>query len=503
MNEEKADHPISDTMAAEVLMDYYEIPEKRPTFREQKERKTSYAKFNLDDKTVIQDGRLSPLIYSSNQLRKRKIQNHINDFIGYNTMHGFHFTFDREHRFRRFIWICLIAFSIGLVSQKLYESIHTYMSYPFTTTSTVNYVKELQFPAISICNVNDLRISKMRRTLLHKLLQSPVKKGKRTSEEISGELYAKTVSEANHRLSDMLYKCEILGKACSYTDFKPFFQTQAEKCYTYYSEENKINQTGTRESFELVLNIEHYEYYNDALDAGIRLIIHDPNETPVRMQGVTLAPGMTSYVQIKQSKKLNLEPPFKTKCGRPELKYFDHYSENTCWLERLTDYVVSKCHCKDGFMPGGTRVCSLMELENCTWPEWDKFKLIRDINCPIACEEIDYESYLSFAMFPSNKYTDRVANEMNLTGSIQENRKFIRDNFLRVVMYYKHLSYIQMEQQPSYDFKILLGDIGGQLGLFLGTSILTVVEFFDLIAMVIYTRYFEIFKAKENGRLSS
>lgn len=50
MNEEKADHPISDTMAAEVLMDYYEIPEKRPTFREHRERKTSYSKFNLDGK---------------------------------------------------------------------------------------------------------------------------------------------------------------------------------------------------------------------------------------------------------------------------------------------------------------------------------------------------------------------------------------------------------------------------------------------------------------------
>ena len=58
------------------------------------------------------------------------------------------------------------------------------------------------------------------------------------------------------------------------------------------------------------------------------------------------------------------------------------------------------------------------------------------------------------------------------------------------------MSYSLMEQTPSYDLMLLLGDIGGQLGLFLGTSILTYMEFFDLLAMVIYTKYFEKFTKK-------
>ena len=36
----------------------------------------------------------------------------------------------------------------------------------------------------------------------------------------------------------------------------------------------------------------------------------------------------------------------------------------------------------------------------------------------------------------------------------------------------------------------LLADVGGQLGLFLGSSLLTYVEFLDCLAMVVYTRYF-------------
>ena len=34
------------------------------------------------------------------------------------------------------------------------------------------------------------------------------------------------------------------------------------------------------------------------------------------------------------------------------MKYFNGYSMNTCWLEKLTDYVVKHCNCKDFFMPG-------------------------------------------------------------------------------------------------------------------------------------------------------
>ena len=41
-----------------------------------------------------------------------------------------------------------------------------------------------------------------------------------------------------------------------------------------------------------------------------------------------------------------------------------------------------------------------------------------------------------------------------------------------------------------------LGDIGGQLGLFLGSSVLTYIEFLDCFVMVIYTKFFAIFSKK-------
>lgn len=52
----------------------------------------------------------------------------------------------------------------------------------------------------------------------------------------------------------------------------------------------------------MTINIEHYEYYEDTTDAGIRLIIHDENETPVRFRGLSLAPGFTTNVEVTKQK---------------------------------------------------------------------------------------------------------------------------------------------------------------------------------------------------------
>ncbi|XP_057307249.1 acid-sensing ion channel 1C-like [Hydractinia symbiolongicarpus] len=462
----------------------------------QRNKFAHYSNDTLDDSTDIE------ITYKTENkleaIRRKKIKQHANFFIENSTLHGFHYCFDKKHKIRRIIWILLVSASVGFLLEKLYQSTVKFFEFPFSTTTSITYTSEIEFPAISLCNLNDYRTSKMEGKLLHTLLKT--EESKRNYSAISGEEYAETTRGANHRLSDMLYSCEIENRQCTYSNFSIFYQTQGERCYTFNTGEKadiiKVGGTGSAKGLDIILNIEHYDYYHDTKDSGMRLIIHDQNETPVRMQGITLTPGFTSFVQTMKKKTTNLPKPYKTACGARPLKYFRHYSKNTCWLERLTDYLVEKCRCKDGFMPGNARVCSIHELQTCAWPNWEKFKHVEDINCPIACEVNYFDTLVSFAQFPSNKFADFIAADFNLTGNTQENRAFVRDNFLRVLIYFEHMSVLQMEQTPSYDLMIFLGDIGGQLGLFLGTSILTYIEFFDVLAMIIYTKYFEIFKAK-------
>ena len=432
-------------------------------------------------------------------LRQDKVNRTVRNFISHSTCHGFSYCMDKEHIFRRMIWMLMVGSSVCFLFQKLHQSTTKYFSYPFTTKNTIKYCDKQDFPAVSICNLNDLRLSKLKGTLLHQVLETRKQTGGELNlSSFSDGQYHITTLQAGHQIEHMLVKCEMLGVPCTSKNFTYFHQTQGDCCYTIngrYSKIANVDKNKRHKSLILELNIENYEYY-DVETAGLRLILHDQKETPVDMRGILLPPGFTSLIEIKKLKTLNLQKPYKTNCGSIALHYFTHYSQSACELEMLTLHLVSKCHCKVQFMPGDGRICSVKELANCTWPTWEKFAKLPS-KCPLACETVHFEPMVSFGQYPSNALADAKAKEFGLQGNVQENRMFIRDNFLRVEISYGSMTYSVTEQSPSYDLMVLVSDIGGQLGLFLGTSILTYAEFFDLIIMVIYTKYFERFTRRD------
>ncbi|XP_071109614.1 uncharacterized protein [Haliotis cracherodii] len=58
---------------------------------------------------------------------------------------------------------------------------------------------------------------------------------------------------------------------------------------------------------------------------------------------------------------------------------------------------------------------------------------------------------------------------------------FVRDNFLKVNVFYRELSYEKITQQVAYDIFALLCDVGGSMGLFIGASVMTIFEILDLL----------------------
>ena len=93
----------------------------------------------------------------------------------------------------------------------------------------MKYVDEQAFPAVSICNLNDLRVSKLNGSVLYKLLEAKKHKGGGLNlSQITGEEYRNTTMEACHRIQHMLVQCNMLGVKCSHEDFVKFNQKQVK-----------------------------------------------------------------------------------------------------------------------------------------------------------------------------------------------------------------------------------------------------------------------------------
>ena len=86
---------------------------------------------------------------------------------------------------------------------------------------------------------------------------------------------------------------------------------------------------------------------------------------------------------LRTLQRRNLPSPYKTQCGSLQLKYFKGYSMHLCWLEKLTDHVVSLCNCKDWFMPG---TCSCFYYYQKLWIA--KHEILFKRCQPVFCYEV-------------------------------------------------------------------------------------------------------------------
>lgn len=65
---------------------------------------------------------------------------------------------------------------------------------------------------------------------------------------------------------------------------------------------------------------------------------------------------------------------------------------------------------------------------------------------------------------------------------------FNSQNILELTIYFQELGYQAIEQKPAYDSGSLWAEIGGQVGLCVGASLLTVLEFCDVMLAIIGIR---------------
>lgn len=115
--------------------------------------------------------------------------------------------------------------------------------------------------------------------------------------------------------------------------------------------------------------------------------------------------------------------------------------------------------------------------------------------CRPSCQEISYQTSYATGSWPGASFRENLAEKAkqsikSKSKSFQSypdplDSEFVSQNFLRLEVYYENLVEEIILTDPAYDWNKLLSDIGGQLGLWLGFSLMTAIEVLELLYDII------------------
>uniref|UniRef100_G1NFH3 Uncharacterized protein n=1 Tax=Meleagris gallopavo TaxID=9103 RepID=G1NFH3_MELGA len=422
---------------------------------------------------------------------------------------GLHYIGTRpQSRLRRLLWGLAFLASAGLLATGATDRLHHLLSHPVHTRARLARVPQLRFPAVTLCNPNRARFLQLTKPDLYSLLAVledeqrrwltrlanysrflPPRRSERTMQSFFHRL--------SHQIEDMLVECRFQGERCGPQHFNPVY-TRYGKCYTFNGDRRNprvTRQGGMGNGLEIMLDIQQEEYLpiwretnETSFEAGIRVQIHSQDEPPyIHQLGFGVSPGFQTFVSCQEQRLTYLPQPWGN-CrasvqGEQTLPGYDTYSIAACRLEhrRGGSDSQSLTHC---FSTGNESICSPNVYIECADHTLDA--AVEDsqerCSCPTPCNLTRYGKEISMVRIPNKGSARYLARKYN------KNETYIRENFLVLDIFFEALNYEAIEQKKAYDLAGLLGDIGGQMGLFIGASILTILEILDYIYEVIRDR---------------
>lgn len=165
-------------------------------------------------------------------------------FAHSSTLHGLRFVFPYGRpTARRFLWAMALLACLGLLALESAERLAYFLSYPHVTSVDAVASSSLVFPAVTICNLNAYRFSRLTRNDLyhagellalldvHLAIPQPhlaepdilaflEEKSNFTAYKPKPFSMKEFIERVGHDLKEMMLYCRYQGQECSPSDFK-------------------------------------------------------------------------------------------------------------------------------------------------------------------------------------------------------------------------------------------------------------------------------------------
>lgn len=305
-----------------------------------------------------------------------------------------------------------------------------------------------------------------------------------------------------HLFSDLVQNCTWKGLDCKSGNLSKSWihswNYQYGNCFTFNSGFNaehkevrvlKTTKPGPSQGLILHLNIEQDQYIGAiSLEAGVRVVLHPQGNVPFPLEeGFSVSPGRATSVGLKKTKIIRLDRFENQSClAQNQLpkeniyrryRNVTQYSQQACLNSCLGLSQWFRCKCSEIAYPSKGEPCDVFNTTTRNCLKFVKNLFINDkLKCLSACrqpctEEV-IQKTISSSEWPSKAYRKFLSSQHGTSNG--------SDSAMLLNIFYNELNYERIEEEFSYGMIKLLADIGGQLGLWVGISVITCCEVLEL-----------------------
>ncbi|KAL8582114.1 hypothetical protein ACOMHN_004034 [Nucella lapillus] len=487
--------------------------------------------------------------------------------------------------FPRLAWTLLLMTAIAVMTYHLFFLCRTYFAWPTKNKLSLGFAS-LQFPAVTVCNVNPIKASRLKDLSddLQKFVQQvnpgtiggiidklPKKqstnstesrrrreasddddehsqlddvdyehskanfsnaredvdedetykdlKGYSNSWEREGkqsafsrletrfhELYAAEERgrrmRAGHHVKEMLLSCSFAGKSCYPQNFTLTTSTEFGNCFTLQYNKFVSRASGPNGGLELLFYLDVEEYIRGiTADDGLQVSVHSPNSVPFpRDDGVAVSAGYHTKLSLTLIHIERQGQPYGDCSESSEYleKYQISYSRQLCFRLCQQGEIHKSCNCRDEtaddvnivlnhtvhYKPCRNKkevACMLRAL-------WRYQSGAVTCNCYNPCTESKYEKSMSSRPWPNQEYAKHILVKTACRRITAEKCQLLKTKdahqlsreFVKLNIFYEDLNYENITEEPDYETVQFISDVGGTLGLWIGLSVLSLIEVFQL-----------------------
>ena len=447
-----------------------------------------------------------------------KFRKSICDFAKSTSAHGYVWIASSSHLLPKTAWMLVLLGAYTGCCVQIASLSKTYHGKPTKVTIAKKMVDKPIFPAVTFCNKNMVK-----RKYLHELHEAVLKTINSTDiskEEVNkvfsivgnnltmtekdfGTLEENTdtfldfmstlkysrkvnLTQYGHQFNDTLTRCIWNLADCKDNDalkgkWVSFFHWRYGNCYRFNSERMKPLRAeiqGPNFQLQMQFNLERKDYIRLSPFTASMVILIQDQDLPADMYtyGFKLAPNAYHSISIKKKHTRRIDPHQNYSCRDTKKNdapgNFD-YSIIRCGEQIFADKVKEKCNCTAAAMFAefhpGTELCIFsLKGQDCLMTIYSNMDNVLNYisrSCPPPCDETTYVQKVHSSPF-------------------LETTNNVRNNYLEVDIHYNDFEVETVSEELFYKIENLISDIGGQLGLFSGFSVMTLFEIIILIGSI-------------------